>query len=444
MVEKNSRCRSYSPNLHWLCFYPLINSNRYKVRYIILIAALLLLQPRRAAGYSVLTHEAIIDIAWQPVIVPILKQHYPAATDKDIEDAHAYAYGGAIAPDMGYYPFGNHLFSDLVHYVRNGDFVVTLQREAGNVREYAFALGVLAHYVADRYGHELGVNRAEPLVFPKIRDKYGATVTYEQAPIEHVRTEFGFDVLQTARGNYASDAYHRFISFEVADSLLRRAFERNYDLDIDSVFKNFPRSVRTFRWAVKDIFPQLTKAAWRNKRPEIQQQNQTATARKFHYRMRQREFYTTYGNDVERAGFGAKCIAFLLRIMPKVGPLKALKPVIPNAEAEKLFIRSFDTVSAHYRTALKYLTSGGDNLANINFDTGHPTQAGAYALSDKTYDNLLAELQKKHFSGLSKGLKEHLIDFYSQKTAATGKPIDDEQATREALKELRTTRPIAN
>jgi hypothetical protein len=195
---------------------------------------------------------------------------------------------------------------------------------------------------------------------------------------------------------------------------------------------------------VKDIFPQLTKAAWRSKRSEITKQNQTAKARNFHYRMRQREFYTTYGHDVEHAGFGARFIAGLLRILPKVGALKALKPIIPNAEAEKLFIQSFDTVSARYRTALKYLKTGGDNLANINFDTGHPTQPDAYALTDKTYDKLLGELQKKHFADIGKGLKEHLLDFYTLKAPVIGKPDNDQQATQKALQELRNTRVVSN
>lgn len=414
------------------------------MKYIALMAAFLILCSKNAAGYSVLTHEAIIDIAWQPTIVPMLKQRFPAATDSEIRDAHAYAYGGAIAPDMGYYPFGNRLFSDLLHYVRNGDFVVTLQDESRNVREYAFALGMLAHYVADKYGHALGINKAEPIVFPKIREEYGPTVTYEQAPIEHVRTEFGFDVLQTARGNYASDAYHRFISFEVADSLLRRAFKRNYDLDIDSLFKNFPRSVRTFRWAVKDIFPQLTKAAWRNKRSEILKQNQTATARSFHYRMRQREFYTAYGKDVERAGFGARLVAGILRILPKIGPLKALKPVIPTPEAEKLFVQSFDTVSAHYGRALGRI-GPSYTLTNIDFDTGKPTEPGEYKLADKAYYDLLMKLQERHFTQLSPELRSHLLQFYT--AAQRQKTLLDEKQQQQiqvALTELKQTNVVTH
>jgi hypothetical protein len=401
----------------------------------------LLLCPGNVIAYSVLTHEAIIDVVWQPVLVPLLKQRYPAATEEDLKNAHAYAYGGAITPDMGYYPFGNRLFSDMVHYVRNGDFILTLQQEAGNVREYAFALGMLAHYVADKYGHALGVNIAEPLIFPKLRDRFGPVITYEEAPTEHVRTEFGFDVLQTARGNYASDAYHRFISFEVADSLLQRAFRHNYDLDIDSIFKNYRRSVRTFRWAVKDIFPQLTHHAWKAKHTEILKQDQTATARRFHYRMRRQEFYTIYGKDIERPGFGARLIAGILHIMPKAGPLKPLKAAIPGPEAEKLFIQSFDTVIIHYRAALTRLNKG-PSLANIDFDTGQPSVPGEYRLADKTYYELLMKLQNNHFATISSGLKEHLLHFYAEaKPENLAYDPRQRQEIQNALYELQHTNP---
>ena len=75
------------------------------------------------AGYSVLTHEEIIDLLWKDYIVPLLNARYPGATDLELLTAHAYAYGGSVIQDIGYYPFGNHRFSDLVHYVRSGDFV---------------------------------------------------------------------------------------------------------------------------------------------------------------------------------------------------------------------------------------------------------------------------------------------------------------------------------
>lgn len=410
----------------------------HAMKYILLAAALLMLLPYTSGAYSVLTHEAIIDVNWEKVIVPLLRQKYPASTPKDLEDAHAFAYGGAISPDMGYYPFGNRLFSDLIHYVRNGDFVEVLLHEAGNVREYAFALGFLSHYNADKYGHPLGVNRAVPMLFPKLRETYGPVIAYEEARTAHIRTEFGFDVLQTARGNYAPDSYHRFISFEVADTLLKRAFQRNYGLDIDSVFKNFPRAVHTFRWAVKDIFPQLTKTAWKARRSEIRKQQQTATARSFNYRMRRKAFYTAYGRERERPRIGAWLIATLLHILPKEGPLKPLKPVMPTPEVEQLFIRSFDTVSAHYGQELRSLRAG-IALQNVDFDTGHPSAPGEYKLADKTYYSLLMKLKQTHFARLNEGLRKHILHFYAHQ----GKVLpEDEDGLADALKELKKAQAL--
>jgi len=387
------------------------------MKYILICIIFLLLSGKMAHAYSVLTHEAIIDVNWEPVIVPLLKQRYPGVTQKALDEAHAFAYGGAIAPDMGYYPFGNKFFSDLIHYVRNGDFIIALQNDARNVQEYAFALGVLSHYTADKYGHSLGVNLAVPLMFPELKAKHGPVITYEDDPMTHIRTEFGFDVLQTARGNYASDAYQRFISFEIADDLLKRSFRHNYGLEIDSIFSNYPRSVRTFRWAVKDIFPRLTRAAWKSRKSEILKQQQTATARNFHYRMRRSTFMNSYGREIERTGFGSWLIASLLNILPKVGPLKAMKVIIPSPEAEKIFIKSFDTVSVRYRQALLRIKSAG-TLMNVDFDTGEPSTPGEYKLADETHYTFLMKLQARGPIPLEEGLTRHVSDFYAHKNAS--------------------------
>ena len=163
------------------------------------------------SGYSVLTHEAIIDAAWKDSIVPVLLKRFPNATPEQLLQAHAYAYGGAIIQDMGYYPFGNAFFSDLTHYVRSGDFVLALIEESRDLNEYAFALGALAHYAADASGHPIATNRAVPMMYPKLARKYGPVVTYEDQPSAHAKVEFGYDVDQVAEGSYAPKAYHDFI-----------------------------------------------------------------------------------------------------------------------------------------------------------------------------------------------------------------------------------------
>jgi hypothetical protein len=192
------------------------------------VAVLLVWSPA-AEGYSVLTHEAIVDTAWEQSIKPLLLKRFPNSTPDDLIAAHAYAYGGCIIQDMGYYPFGSKFFSDLVHYVRSGDFVTSLIAESQNLNEYAFALGALAHYAADNTGHAIAVNPSVPIEYPKLRREYGKRVTYEDDPAAHLKVEFGFDVLQVARGNYAPKSYHDFIGFQVSKPVLERAFADTYE-----------------------------------------------------------------------------------------------------------------------------------------------------------------------------------------------------------------------
>src|SRR6476661_4796912 len=138
-------------------------------------------------AYSVLTHEEIVDLLWADEIRPLLLKRFPALTEAQITEAHAYAYGGAVIQDLGYYPFGSREFSDLVHYVRSGDFVRELLLESQDVDEYAFALGALSHYASDIAGHP-AVNQAVAIEYPKLRAKFGKSVRYAQDKGAHLKT----------------------------------------------------------------------------------------------------------------------------------------------------------------------------------------------------------------------------------------------------------------
>jgi hypothetical protein len=177
-----------------------------------------------APGYSVLAHEALVDQVWDDQLAPILRQTFPRTSADGLRRARAYAYGGSLIQDLGYYPFGNRFFSNVVHYVRSGDFVEALIRESRSVDEYAFALGALAHYASDNAGHPIAVNRVVPILYPKLREKHGPEVLYADSPARHVMVEFAFDVLQVARGAFRSDVYQELIGFEVAAPVLERAF----------------------------------------------------------------------------------------------------------------------------------------------------------------------------------------------------------------------------
>src|SRR6185295_16957789 len=201
--------------------------------FTVLVALLMLTAAARdATAYSVLTHEQVVDLLWKDQISPMLRKRFPQANEEDLRKAHAYAYGGSMIQDMGYYPFGNKFFSDLLHYVRSGDFVEALLRDSSDLDEYAFALGALSHYASDNSGHPT-INRVVALEFPKLKRKYGDTVTYGDDPKAHIRSEFGFDMVQVARNRYTSDRYHDMIGFEVSKPLLERAFFETYGLKLD-------------------------------------------------------------------------------------------------------------------------------------------------------------------------------------------------------------------
>lgn len=406
------------------------------MRSLKLFTVILLFYSTPCFAYSVLTHEAVVDANWDKVIVPLLKQKFTAVTVEELKNARAYAYGGCVMPDLGYYPFGSKLFTNLIHYVRSGDFVVTLFDEAGNINEYAFALGVLCHYYADIYGHSIGVNKAVPLIYPDMKTKFGNTVTFADDKISHLRTEFSFDVLQTARGNYAPQAYHDFIGFQVAKELVEKAFLKTYGLDVNDLFGNFDRAVGSFRWSVKDIIPSATRAAWKAKRKEIKKQTPSAIRRSYIYNIRRQDYYKEFGRERDKPTIGESIISFLIRIAPKWGPLKILKFKVPNEEAEKIFAKSFDTTVFHYHHEASRISNGNVKLANTDWDTGKETKQGEYTLADQTYSEWLIKLKEKKFETITPRLKENILSFYKNYAFDT---ISDArgQQTSAALEELR-------
>src|SRR4051812_31510839 len=276
-----------------------------------------------ARGYSVLTHEAIVDSLWDSSIQKLLRKRFPAATPEDLEKAHAYVYGGCIIQDMGYYPFSSRLFSDLTHYVRSGDFVVALIRESQDLNEYAFALGALAHYAADNNGHRLGTNLAVPVLYPNLRRQFGKEVTYWDNPLAHIRTEFGFDVLQVAQGRYAPERYRDFIGFEVAKPVLERAFLDTYGIEMKDVFGNLDLALGSFRYSVSSIIPGMTRVAWQIKGDQFTKEIPGMTKKKFLYNLSRSSYEKDFGTKYKKPGLGTRFLAWTLRLVPKSGPFKS-------------------------------------------------------------------------------------------------------------------------
>ena len=242
----------------------------------------------------------------------------------ELTQAHAYAYGGCIIQDLGYYPFGSKFFSDLTHYIRSGDFVLNLIRDSQDLNEYAFALGALSHYAADNNGHPMAVNRAVPLFYPKLGLKFGKLVTYADDPFTHAKTEFAFDVFQAAKGRYASAAYKSFIGFEVAKPLLERAFQDTYGLRLEKVFLNVDLAIGSYRRAVGSILPAMTRVAWQIKKQEIRKDAPSVTRKNFLYNLSRSSYEKNWGSTYKRPGIRSKLLASVFRFVPKVGPLRPL------------------------------------------------------------------------------------------------------------------------
>src|ERR1700676_570822 len=417
--------RPYNFSMRLISAALLPDTKHSRLSVAILMATLFLLYGASAQGYSVLTHEAIIDTAWDTGIRPLLLKRFPDATPDELRVAHGYAYGGCAIQDLGYYPSGSKFFSDLVHYVRSGDFIVTLLKDSTNLNEYAFAIGAMAHYAADNNGHRLAVNPSVAILYPNLKRKFGPTVTYGDNPPAHLKTEFAFDVLQVAQGRYASDAYRDYIGFEVPHDLLARAFEDTYAIDVDKIFVDFDLTIGTYRHDVSRVIPQATKIAWQIKKDDIQKDFPGITRTKFEYRLSKAEYAKQFHEKYKEPGAGAKLMALIIRFIPKIGPLRALAFRVPTPETERLFALSFRSSVQEYQELLRQLReTGRAPLMNDDFDTGTVTTPGEYPLADKTYADLLDKLSKNHFDNVSPELQATLIKYYGDPNAFLTKKYD--------------------
>jgi len=410
------------------------------------ILASTLICPIPSRAYAVLAHEAIIDAVWETHIKPLLLARFPGSTEDQLSEAQAYAYGGSIIQDMGYYPYGSYFFSELTHYVRSGDFVQALLRDAEDLDEYAFAVGALAHYAADNEGHRIATNHAVPLLYPGLRKKYGDSVSYEQDPLAHTKTEFGFDVLEVASESYAPDGYHDLIGFEVSQELLDRAFAETYGLQLKDVLVNEEKALNSYRHAVGKTIPTATKVAWSLKKNEIQAEEPGITKKKFRYNLSRSNYDREWGRNYQKPTVFQRFLAFLYKLIPKFGPLKVLEFRTPTPEAQQMFRASFNSSLDEYRRLIGDLRSGQFHLVNDNIDIGETTGPGKYALNDDAHAKLLDKLAQQKFAGISPGVKEELLDFYSDPDAAYATKRDAKAwaTVQSELVLLKNAAPAAN
>jgi hypothetical protein len=396
-----------------------------------------------SSAYSVLTHEEIVDLLWTDEIQPLLLGRYPGLSEDQLKEAHAYAYGGAVIQDLGYYPFGSREFSNLVHYVRSGDFVRELLAQSQDVNEYAFALGALSHYAADIVGHP-AVNQAVAIEYPKLRAKFGKSVRYAQDKTAHLKTEFGFDTVQVAKNRYASQQYHDFIGFQVSKPLLERAFPVVYGVELKDALEHEDLAVGSYRFAISRLIPHMTQVALQTHKKDLMRETPNFAKRKFLYRLSRSDYEKQWGKDYAKPGFRTRILSTLLRYMPKIGPFKGLAFNSPTPQTEDLYIKSINTTVDQYRVFLEEVRTDTLVLPNCDFDTGQATKAAEYSLTDDTYAKLLAQLSERKFDLTSPELRDNILQFYSDLSA----PIDTKkdharwQGVLTALDQLKSVAPM--
>ena len=376
-----------------------------------------LLLPAALPGYGFLSHEAIIDLAWEDTLKPLLLAKYPALTPEQLHVAHSYAYGGSVIQDLGYYPFGSELFSDLVHYVRTGDFVRCLIRQSLDVNELAFAYGALAHYSADTGGHP-AVNLSVALTYPELKPEFGREVTYEQDKQAHLKVEFGFDMYQVVTNRYAQQDYQERLGFRVAQDLLERAFAATYGLSFNRVFKHPQLAIGSYRFAISRLLPEVTRAGVLNRRDQIIAERPDFAEKQFLFTISETEYRKEFGTDYEKVGIGTRILSFVFRHVSHSGSLTALDAVNPTPQTQDYFVKSVDFTLRRYREFIAAIPNNDLPLRNWNFDTGRDATPGEYALADAAYAQLLLLLSKDGFTTADADLKQNILAFYD----ASSKP----------------------
>jgi hypothetical protein len=378
---------------------------------------LLLACTRPAGAYSVLTHEEIIDLTWTDSIQPLLLHRFPNLTPEQLRQAHAYAYGGCLIQDMGYYPFGKPSFSDLLHYVRTGDFIEALFRESKDQNDVAFSIGALSHYLGDTIGHPGAVNLAVGKSFPELSAKYGPNVNFAEGEHQHVRAEFAFDVNDITKHRLAPERYLNHIGFAIPIPLLARAFYDTYGLDLAKVLHNSHPKLRGYRYAVRSLLPRVAYAETLLYRKRMPPDVPSPALDEFNKEIAALSTANNWDSYRTHAGIGTHLLAGFIFILPKVGALSDLSLAGPTPAAEQDYVNSLMHTTDVFRKTLA-AASRSEDMPNLDLDTGKLVNPGTYSLEDYTYANLLHAMASEPATPIPFGVKRDLLVYFADPAKA--------------------------
>jgi hypothetical protein len=384
-----------------------------------------------AQAYSLLTHEQLIDLTWQGSIAPLLRSRYPNITEAELKQARAYAYGGCAIQDIGYYPFGDVFFSQLTHYVRTGDFIANLFREARNANEQAFAIGALSHYIGDTVGHSEATNRAVPVEFPRLGMVYGPVVTYAEDKHAHVQTEFAFDINEIAHGRLAPFRYLQQVGLRVPVAQLAAAYYDTYGLGAPfSKSRRREINVRGYRFAVRSFLPRIAYAVTIVNRKHMPPDPQGPEFEKMASEAARVASENDWQGYRRKPGFFTYSLAGVIYILPKFGALKLVAIKGPTAATEEDYVRSVNRSTDALCLALERFGGSEPRLENRDLDTGSVVQPGGYKLTDETYASLLHRLAGDPHAPIPSGIKADVLGYYADSNVPIYGKMDAERWAR--------------
>ena len=410
-----------------------------------------------------MTHQQLIDQSWESTIVPILISRFPSLTPAQLREAHGYAYGGSVIQDLGYYPFAKSALSDLMHYVRSGDFVQSLFRHAHTANELAFAIGALTHYVGDSIGHSQATNPSVGIAFPKLSKKYGPSVNYGQGKSAHSQVEFAFDINQASKQRMAPYDYVGHVGFSVPRDQLLEAFSETYGFPIRDLVEQYGNAMRAYRCGARRFLPGFTYAEALIHRNHFLDDSPGPDFDAYALRTAQLSREADWDRYRKKPGAGIHLLAGLIVILPKIGPIRMLAIKHPTPQTEDLYIRSVNLSTAALAVELKRLgvpnpagisvtdstmadairrenaavvaeaASGSVRtivpagasavtmpavlLPNRDLDTGQRVVPGGYALTDKTYARLLIKVTQDPAQAIPEELKQDILSYYADPDA---------------------------
>jgi hypothetical protein len=157
----------------------------------------------------------------------------------------------------------------------------------------------------------------------------------------------------------------------------------------------------------------MTQVALQTHKKDLMREKPDFAKQKFLYRLSRSSYEKEWGKDYVKPGLGTRILSTLLRYMPRIGPFKGLGFKNPTPQTEDLYIKSINTTVDQYGALLKEVGTDRLVLPNYDLDSGAPTKAAEYSLTDETYAKLLGRLVERKFDLTTPELRDNVLQFYS-------------------------------